>query len=529
MSGNTKAAVVITGTGSPRFGSKLKEQELALWAFLVILALGLRLLFLDTRPPHHDEAIHGHFARELLHRHSYRYDPTYHGPLQYFVLAGLFALFGENDFVLRLYAALSGAALTAVPALLRRVVGVRPALAMGLLVAISPNFLYFSRFARNDVPVVLFTALALAFLWRRRRSQAGGFLEAGVFLGLHAVSKETIYVYGVLWLVAGLGTAIWVGVKRSWRWLRNFCTREKKKLLVAGALSLGICLLFYTAFFSWPADAFFFVKAVKYWYGQHLMQRVAGPWFFHFPRLLLYDFLILGLAASGFWRRRRRLGVVERFLLLWGLASLAMYAYLGEKVPWLSVHQLLPWIPLAGVELALLLRIKRRYLSKVLVFCASAGTAWSALASSFLYPTIELTDPHGELLVFVQTTKEQQRLAEEGVTLARRQPGRVVAAVEGEAAWPLSWQWRDLPVIWTLPQAGAEPPLVVTDPGGWFPDALQGAAFRCETLPLRAWWVERWTGVWPKEVLRWFFTRKVWSPVGATEVQVCRQGKGGKL
>ncbi|MGQ9752771.1 MAG: flippase activity-associated protein Agl23 [Thermoanaerobaculaceae bacterium] len=525
------AAEVAAGTGGTRFGSRLKERELGLWACLFILALGLRLLFLEARPPHHDEAIHGHFARELLHRHSFRYDPTYHGPLQYFVLAGLFALFGENDFVLRLYAAFSGAALTAAPALLRRVVGIRSALAMGLLVAISPNFLYFSRFARNDVPVVLFTALALAFLWRRRRNRAGGLLEAGVFLGLHAVSKETIYVYGVVWLVAGLGTAIWLGGRRSWRWLRNFCRREKKKLLVAFALFLGICLLFYTAFFSRPTDAFFFVKAVEYWYGQHLIQRVGGPWFFHFPRLGLYDFLILGLAASGFWRRHRRLGVVERFLLLWGLASLAMYAYLGEKVPWLSVHQLLPWIPLAGVELAFLLRVKSRRLSKVLVFSALAGTAWSALASSFLYPTIELSDPHGELLVFVQTTKEEKRLAEEGVALAGRKEGRVVAAVEGEAAWPLSWQWRDLPVIWTLPQAGAEPPLVVTDPGKWFPDALQGAAFSCETLALRAWWVERWTGVGPKEILRWFFTRKVWSPVGATEVQVCRKtgGKRGEL
>lgn len=512
----------VAAGGNTRAG--LFRWEKRAWVLLGVLTVALRFFQLDAKPPHHDEAIHGHFAWELLHRKSYRYDPTYHGPLQYFVLAGLFALFGESDFVLRSYSAACGAALALAPFLLRPLVGRGAALAMGWLLALSPSFLYFSRFARNDVPVALFTGLAVSLVWLQRKSQRPLLPWAGFFLALHAASKETIYVTGVLWLFAGLGLVFWVGPGKTLAWWRGFWQRHRRQLVLASGVFALVCVVFYTVFFSWPQDVFFPLKAIRYWYEQHEIQRVGGPWTYHFPRLLLYEFLTLGLALAAVVRRRNRLLVAERFAFLWGVGALAMYAYLGEKVPWLLVHQLLPWVPLAGVELAHVFAGSRRWLGKGLVTVGLLATVWSGLAVSFLYPTIEPQDPHAELLVFVQTTKGEKALAREGLELHRRGPERVFAAVEGEAAWPLSWQWKGLPVLWSLPAAEGAPPLVVGDPGKLeLQKQVWGDNYVCEIIPLRAWWVERWRGVGVLEVGRWFFTRRAWSERGSTDVEVCRQ------
>jgi uncharacterized protein (TIGR03663 family) len=504
------------------FFSSLTRAERWAWGALLLFAVVTRFASLGSRPPHHDEAVHGHFAWELLQHASYRYDPTYHGPLQFFVLAGLFAVFGTRDAVLRSYAAAAGSGLVLVPLLLRRVVGGRAALAMGLLLAVSPTFAYFSRFARNDVPVALYTAVGLALLWAGRGQPKNVLPWAGFFLSLHAVSKETIYVAAVLWAWAACGTALWVGWGKSKRVLFSFWQSHKRELGLAVGVFALVCVVMYTVFFSWPQDLLFPVKAVRYWYEQHSIQRVGGPWYYYLPRLALYEFLLLTCAAAGFWRRRKRLTVAERFLLLWGLGGLATYAYLGEKVPWLLVHQLLPFVPAAGVELAYLLACRRKLLAKAALAAALAATLWSGAAACYLYPTIELDDPHGELLVYVQTTKREQQLAEEGLALYRRNPQRVLAAVEGEGSWPLSWQWKALPVRWSLPGSEPLPPLLVADPGKLEP-WKQSSGLTCRVIPLRAWWVERWEGVGVAKVARWFFTREAWSERGSTDIEVCRR------
>ena len=51
------------------------RRERWAWVALLALALLLRLWALGDRPPHHDEAVHAHFAHELLHQGTYRYDP----------------------------------------------------------------------------------------------------------------------------------------------------------------------------------------------------------------------------------------------------------------------------------------------------------------------------------------------------------------------------------------------------------------------------------------------------------------------
>ena len=507
-------------------------RERIAWMALLLVTLAIHLVALGARPPHHDEAVHGDFGHNLLVDPSqYHYDPTYHGPLLFYTLAPIFAVFGESNFTARLYPALAGVALVMLPLALRRRIGPGTAWWTGVVLALSPSFLYFSRFARNDVPVVLFTAVALVLflLVRRRRWKVIPWI--GVAAACHAISKETFYVLLPLLAVAAWAVAVrggvWLSVRRTFAWI------DRYRLAVGVALCwfFVLCMAAYTVGFTRPEDWFFPGKAISYWYGQHTIQRVGGPWHFHLPRLALYEFLPLVAATVWVVRRRARLRPIEVFCFAWGLASLAMFAYLGEKVPWLLVHQVVPFVILAGAQLSRTFGRHGRWWSRTIAATSLVATAWSALASSYLYPAITTSDPHAELIIFVQTTPEAGHLAELGIELARTRPGELIAAVDGEAAWPLSWQWKKISVWWAKPGKDQKPLLIVVDPGKE-DEILAGLSpgWRKEQIPLRAWWVEDWSRATPGTLISWFLTRRAWSPVGATDIVVLTapgvQGRG---
>ncbi len=500
----------------------MSRKERVAWTALIVGTLFLHLWALGARPPHHDESIHCEFAYNLLTQGQYSYDPTYHGPLIYYVMAPLFAIFGPSTVVGRLYPALAGVALVALPLAIRRRLGAGAAWWTGLVAAISPIMLYYSRFAREDVPVAFFTATAVVLFLLVRRKGSRPIPWIGVAAAGHAMMKETFYVtvplVGVASYVVALRDGVWSSVRKAFAWV------DRYRVAVGTAILwfVVITVTGFTVFFFHPEDWAFPVKAVRYWYHQHEIQRVGGPWFYHLPRLALYEFLPIAAALCWVVRRRSHLKRIEAFCLAWGVAGVAMYAYLGEKVPWLVVHQVLPFIPLAGAQLARTFSPRGRWWSKTLAAAAIAGTAWSALASSFLHPAMTTTDPHAELIVFVQTTPEEEALAREGRELAAVHKGEgPVAAVDGEGAWPLSWQWKRIPVWWAMPEKGMRPPLVVCDPGkeAAVRERL-GEGYTVRRIPFRAWWVEELAGLKVSAVVKWFFTRRAWSPIGSTDVMV---------
>ena len=68
------------------------------WLALAVFAMVLHFWNLGGRSYHHDEAIHAHSAFNLLNNGIYRYDPTYHGPLLYYLTAATYAVAGDSDF-----------------------------------------------------------------------------------------------------------------------------------------------------------------------------------------------------------------------------------------------------------------------------------------------------------------------------------------------------------------------------------------------------------------------------------------------
>jgi len=169
---------------------------------LVLVALVLHLVDLGVRAMHHDESLHATFSWYLTDGRGYRHDPLMHGPFQFHAIATFFALFGDTEAVSRVPAALFGTALVATPLLLRRWLGGVGVTATALFLVVSPSLLYFSRFARNDIFVAVWTVLLVTAVWRYRDDGRSRWLALlAATLAFSFATKETAFLSAALLLL----------------------------------------------------------------------------------------------------------------------------------------------------------------------------------------------------------------------------------------------------------------------------------------------------------------------------------------
>jgi len=529
------------------------------WIALLLLSAVLHLWVLGERSFHHDEAIHAHGSYNLLKNGIYRYDPTYHGPLLYYLTAASYVAFGDSDFTARLPIALAGILLVAVAFALRRPFGERAAWWTGLLATISPDVLYYGRFLRMDVLEMLVASAAFAAAWRAARGGSSAWIWVGVWGGLAFGTKENAYVTSALvvatWGVVG---AMWV-LDRTWsgfvEWIRGETTgrhgavahvtlgclaacrawlastvswlwRRRWSLLGGVSASVLVMVPIFTVGFSYPEDWFFPGKAISYWWGQHSIARVAGPWWYHLPRVALYDFLPIAAATVWVFRRRRRAGRLECSVYVFAVLSLVIYAYLREKVPWLGVHQVWPFLPLAGAQLARTFGPHGRWWSRTIAGAGLAVTAAFSFAANFLWSEISPNLKHVEILTYVQTCPDIKPVIEEGYRL-KEQGEDPVAAVAGEAGWPFTWYWRTTPTWWSIPNPGMRPPMVLCNPEQEADiRRTLGPGYDSRRIPLRAWWLlEDWKPT-PLDVLNYVVRRVPWGVIGSSDIIVLSRHEG---
>jgi uncharacterized protein (TIGR03663 family) len=171
---------------------------------LAIVGVGLitRVVDLGVRAMHHDESLHATFSWYFAEGRGYTHNPLMHGPFLFHVTAASFKLFGDSEVTARLPMALAGVAVIATPLLLRRTLGGLGTVAVATFLLVSPSLLYFSRFARNDIFMALWTVLIVAAIWRYREDgRLRWLLVVAAALALSFTTKETTYLTVAVLLV----------------------------------------------------------------------------------------------------------------------------------------------------------------------------------------------------------------------------------------------------------------------------------------------------------------------------------------
>lgn len=211
---------------------------------VLIVGIAARQLLLGPAPFHPDEAIHAFFSQGFG---GYHYDPVYHGPLLYHLVAGVFGIFGSYDFTARLVPSLLGIGLLALVLFpMRCFVGNKAAIAGAALIAISPSIVTYSRHLLHD-SLVLFLTMGAVLCFARTLQTAsdsrdGRNVRIGLatFLTLFLATKANFFFIAVMLL------AFWL----AWRfggWLR--LPTPVERILPA------LCFVVVTAFaIAFPRD-----------------------------------------------------------------------------------------------------------------------------------------------------------------------------------------------------------------------------------------------------------------------------------
>ena len=200
--------------------------------FVLIVGIAARQLLLGSAPFHPDEAIHAFFAQGFV---TYHYNPIYHGPLLYHLVAAVFGIFRAYDFTARLVPSLLGIGLLALVLFpMRRFVSNRVALASAGLLAISPSIVTYSRHLLHDSLALFLTMGAvLCLAWTLEPGQnaatsSGRWARLGVagFLTLFLATKANCFFIAVMllgfwwaWRLSGL-IRLPAAVER---WMPAFC------------------------------------------------------------------------------------------------------------------------------------------------------------------------------------------------------------------------------------------------------------------------------------------------------------------
>lgn len=142
------------------------DAELLAYGVIFVLAIITRFWDLGTRVMSHDESLHTRYSWNLYHGDGFAHTPLMHGPLLFHVTALMYLLFGDNDFSARIYPAVVGIGVVMLPYFMRRWLGKYGALAASTLLLISPLIMYYSRYIREDMPSLFYSAIMALCAWR---------------------------------------------------------------------------------------------------------------------------------------------------------------------------------------------------------------------------------------------------------------------------------------------------------------------------------------------------------------------------
>lgn len=327
--------------------------ETALYGLILIVALVSRFWDLGSRAQHHDESMHAFYSWNLAQGRGFSHNPLLHGPFLFHATALAYFLFGTSDYTSRVAPAIMGVALVLMPYFLRKWLGRYGSLATSAMLAISPGFLYFSRFIRHDIFAAFWEMLLFVAIIRYLDERRDLYLYlASAALALLFSTKEVAFITAAIFgtfLFLLLIWQLWQRQERDPRGLASF-----DLVMVLGTLCLPLISALVIRLLGWnPLDytaagvrrsgpvvlvilgvsvlvglfwdkrrwpivatvyyAIFFllhttfltnmlgiatglVGSLGYWLEQQGVKRGGQPWYYYLILIPLYEFLPLFLA-----------------------------------------------------------------------------------------------------------------------------------------------------------------------------------------------------------------------------------------
>ncbi|UCF34243.1 MAG: TIGR03663 family protein [Phycisphaerales bacterium] len=433
---------------------------------IAALALILRLPALSHRPMHGDEAVHTVKCNTLWTTGEYRYDAQdYHGPTLYYATLPAIWLSDAKDYrdasetTFRVVPVLFGVGIVLLLLLLGDAVGRPAAVVSGLLIAVSPAMVYYSRYYIQEMLLAFFTLAALATGWRyvccRRRVWA---LACGACLGLMHTTKETSLISFGAMLPALFGAMVWKR-RASPESSRHHAAGNVLTLVGAALIAVVVSFTCYSVLFTNFENLHEVLRALPaYWRRGAEVSIHHHPWFYYLHTLLFAHLapgpmwtegLIVVLALIGavvIVKSRQPAGTSGKFppfLMLYTVFLVFFYSAIPYKTPWCVVQMLSPMILLGGVGAVAVFRGLRwapaRVAAVSLLAAGGIHLAQQAYAASFKF-SADSRNPYA----YAHPVNDVKNLAGWLDKVAEVHPdGRaMLIKIIHPDPWPLPWYLR---------------------------------------------------------------------------------------
>ncbi|MCA9956863.1 MAG: TIGR03663 family protein, partial [Anaerolineales bacterium] len=214
------------------------DWEKVIYITFIVLAIITRFWDLGSRVMSHDESLHTQYSYQFYDGQGFAHTPLMHGPFLFHITAVSYWLLGDSDFAARAPVALFGVLLVVLPYLLRRWIGRVGALFASFIFLISPYVVYYSRYIRHDVYVIVWALIIVISMWfylRDREEKYLWWFAAGNALMFSTKEVSFIYVaiFGSFLALRLFGQVI------AAKWLRSRWAALRMPLLV---VALGLVL-----------------------------------------------------------------------------------------------------------------------------------------------------------------------------------------------------------------------------------------------------------------------------------------------
>ena len=500
MTESSKSPLPASTTAPARGIGRFAVVVLFVLAFAIRIAL--RAPRLDERPMHTDEAILAHKFGGLLENGIWKYDPSdYHGPaLPYLTLpfawaAGVTDVNDVSETLLRTVPVAICMAIMLLSLGLRRELGGGAIAVAALFLAVSPIFVFYSRYYIMELLLVFFSLAAILCGWRHWKSRSPWWLiPTGISLAMMHAAKETCVIHYFAMGAAFIGCVVF-------GWMRpasgeNFTALVKERPLKVGhwkplvAAVFVTWFLFYSSFFTnIPAGLIESITTYASYLNRAEGSGHEKPWFYYLQLLFwTKDYyrwteagiLVLGVVGAGFafFRRPKEDDslLLPRFLAFYAAVLIVVYSIISYKTPWtiLGFHHAL--ILLAGFGAASLWQTLRKVWMRavltvlIAVMCVHLGHQARRATGRRL--AADTRNPY----VYVHTSTAFYRLLKRLDELAAiKHPNDAndwlqVQVIHSESAWPLPWYTRmhktvGFPTSMPSDEILARTDVIITEPG----------------------------------------------------------------
>ncbi|MCX8092989.1 MAG: TIGR03663 family protein [Candidatus Goldbacteria bacterium] len=547
--------------------------EIIAWIAIVIMAVCLRFFDIGAKPLHHDESMHAFYSWKLFKGEGYSYNPMMHGPFQFHITALMYYLFGTSDYTCRIAPAIYGMLCVIIMWWFKPYLGRVGALLAALIFAISPGFVYQSRFIREDIffagnNLILVIGLLRYFDTRK----LNWLIIAAIGLALSWATKETVYITGFIFFTFLFGRWIWEYSLRHipekfeqegnlYRTIEWWLGKGKSDFINAFLVFFFIhAILFFN---KEPGMSFFanlkgipagYIDAITYWLGQHGVERGSQPMYFYALLIPYYELLsvVFMLVATFYYLiKPEKRTFFNIFCIYWWFMAMLIYSWAGERMPWLMLHPLIPMHLLAAKFFAELIeRIdwgwKRTVGITIFILLAMNSFHGAVYVSFYGYGA----DPK-ESLVYVQSSPDVLLVTEKIKKFAKAiksqkwdsesfrkfNPYDLEIVCEDYCTWPFAWYLREFNRIAyqpkNIPEYEKGKPLILSG----IEEANRGHDQRVfdllkdeyyyERYKLREWWApdegKFWSAPLGEKInMLWrrFIYRDVWNDLGSYDFVV---------